>query len=701
MAAVAPDAPTPPLSPPPPAYLRSTASPLSPAVQSKGILPSALLSPNGDVATLSPSLESSENSERQIARKPIPAASDRLGNETTIQTAPRSAIKVDGSFDIPQAFSALIIDSKDIATPGTTLLPAVQSGPRNSILLPPRGSSIPSSMTTTTTTHLHTTNALPRPISEPLMQLPQPSVHHEPSPGTMGSWSVVGADEPDEKHESLLNEEESISNRPSSSSQGSFPSTEQLSDYQPLQYHHQELRDGPYARSVSGPFGRSPASHSAEHLAAPNSLLTPGRASYAGHTIPRPMSTYSSVSDLGRGRTGSPAHHARGTSAHSPATSSEVRPISSFIDLLTSPYPQPSPSPANLNNPTLRLAVGNNVSLLSHKQTFDMYLANVKKTNDSAVQYEFAVFMVNAVQEMVGELDDGASIVSSDKDPDVTRHRLLSEARSILQRLADRGYPYAQYYLADGYASGLFNRNKEDHDRAFSLFVAATKHGHVEASYRAALCYEFGWGCRVDAAKAVQFYRQAASKNHPGAMLRLGRACLTGDMGLGKRYREGIKWLKRAAESADPQYNSAPYELGLLHETGFGDDVFLDLTYAAQLFTKSAELGHAEANFRLGDAYEHGRLNCPRDPALSIHFYTGAAQAGHAQAMMALCAWYIVGAEPVLERDEIEAYEWASRAAHLGKNNPHSLLVFFFFGLSSSPLSLLFSSSNSEISSLN
>ncbi|KAK2821826.1 hypothetical protein FQN49_007637, partial [Arthroderma sp. PD_2] len=238
--------------------------------------------------------------------------------------------------------------------------------------------------------------------------------------------------------------------------------------------------------------------------------------------------------------------------------------------------------------------------------------------------------------------------------------------KGILQRLSDRSYPYAQYYLADGLASGLFTKGKPDHDKAFQLFVAASKHGHAEAGYRAALCYEFGWGSKQDGAKAVQFYRQAASKNHPGAMARLGRECLAGDMGLVKRYREGLTWLKRAAESADVQYNAAPFELGLLHEAGYGDDVFQDESYAAQLFTKSAELGHAEASYRMGDAYEHGKLNCPRDPALSVHFYTGAAQLGHPMAMMALCAWFMVGAEPILEKDENESYEWARRAAECG-----------------------------------
>jgi len=347
----------------------------------------------------------------------------------------------------------------------------------------------------------------------------------------------------------------------------------------------------------------------------------------------------------------------------------------SYVDLLNVPYPQPPPAPSNLDNSHLRQAVGENLSLLSTKKTLDMYRANVKKTNDPTIQYEFAIFMINTAQEMTANGEDEKTQRQpspnpshvEDPTPGGSRTDLLREARHMLQKLSDKSYPFAQYYLADGYASGLLNKGIEDNDKAFPLFIAASKHGHAEAGYRGALCYEFGWGCRKDSQKAVQFYRQSASKNHPGAMSRLGRACLTGEMGLGNRYREGIKWLKRAAESADFQYNSAPYELGLLHETGFGDDIFLDEAYAAQLFTQSADLGHVEANYRLGDSYEHGKLSCPRDPALSVHFYTRAAEQGHPLAMMALCAWYMVGAEPVLEKDENEAYEWARKAAETGK----------------------------------
>lgn len=390
-------------------------------------------------------------------------------------------------------------------------------------------------------------------------------------------------------------------------------------------------------------------------------------------SLPRPNSAFTLGSELNAQSRHSPRLSVGGGSASPTPSGSQTnygrqlsasrrspdnRPVS-YVDLLNLPYNQQIAPAANIGNAQLRGAVGANASLLNSKKTLEMYRANVKKTQDSAVQYEFALFMVQVARELE------ASDPSVD-DQGLTSPELLRESRQILQKLADRSYPFAQYYLADGYASGLFNKDKSDYDRAFPLFVAASKHGHAESGYRAALCYEFGWGCRKDYAKAAQFYRAAASKNHPGAAARLGKACLTGDMGLLNKYREGVKWLKRATESADHQYNNAPYELGLLHETGYGDDIFKDEVYAVQLFTQAAELGHAQAALKLGECYEHGQLRCPKDAALSVHYYNCAAQADIPEAMMNLCAWYMVGAEPVLEKDENEAYEWAKRAAEHG-----------------------------------
>ncbi|KAM0443412.1 hypothetical protein ACHAQK_003058 [Fusarium lateritium] len=433
-----------------------------------------------------------------------------------------------------------------------------------------------------------------------------------------------------------------------------------------FQYHHQK----DFPSSAHNADSRNPSTPDlAESASNIGRHLTPNSASNMRTSLPRPPSSYSVYSDS-RGR--SPGLMPGSAQSRK---SPDVR-LSTYAELLHAPYPQQAPAPLTPDNSNLRTVIGNNASLLSTQKTLDMYRANVKKTNDSSIQYSFAIFLISTAQEQGLDFSEPKTRKNSPK-PEKGRdspaaegsvsspQELVREARQILQRLASAGYPFAQYYLADGFASGLFSKGKEDYNSAFPLFVLAAKHGHAESGYRTALCYEFAWGCRKDPAKAVQFLRTAASKRHPGAMTRLGKACLSGDLGE-KRYREGIKWMKLAAEAADTQYNSAPYQLGCLYENGYGADIFKDDNHAAELFTQAAELGHPEANFRLGDAYEHGLLNCPRDPALSVHFYTGAAERGHAGAMMGLCAWYMVGAPPILEKDEEEAYEWARRSADLG-----------------------------------
>ncbi|ENH60593.1 Protein SKT5 [Fusarium oxysporum f. sp. cubense race 1] len=389
-------------------------------------------------------------------------------------------------------------------------------------------------------------------------------------------------------------EGQAIGDSPESSIiEGNMPETQPV----PLfQYHHQK----DFPTSVPSAEARnSSASDLAESASNIGRHLTPNSGSHMRTSLPRPPSSYSVYSDS-RGR--SPGLLPAGS-----RKSPDAR-MSTYAELLHAPYPQQAPAPLTPDNSNLRTVIGNNASLLSTQKTLDMYRANVKKTNDSSIQYSFAIFLISTAQEQGLDFSEPKARKNSPK-PQKGRdsptaegsvsspQELVREARQILQRLASAGYPFAQYYLADGFASGL--------------------------------------------------------------------ACLSGDLGE-KRYREGIKWMKLAAEAADTQYNSAPYQLGCLYENGYGADIFKDDIHAAELFTQAAELGHPEANYRLGDAYEHGLLNCPRDPALSVHFYTGAAERGHAGAMMGLCAWYMVGAPPILEKDEEEAYEWARRSADLG-----------------------------------
>nr|KIR85903.1 protoplast regeneration and killer toxin resistance protein [Cryptococcus tetragattii IND107] len=315
------------------------------------------------------------------------------------------------------------------------------------------------------------------------------------------------------------------------------------------------------------------------------------------------------------------------------------------------------------------LRPGNQANLLSHDRTLELYRENAKKTNDPELIFEFSAFMIDAAKAMIPPEQENdpnpspAVIKQMEK-----REEIIKEATSLLKRLADRGFPDAQYFLADCYANGIGTaRGKQDFDRAFPLFILAAKHGHPDACYRAGTCCEHGWGCRRDSGKAVSFYnRKAAVGLHPGAMYRLGTAELNGALGFPRRPKEGVKWLKRSAEHATEEFPHALHELALLHERGIENVVFVDNDYAAELLAQSAELGYAPSAFKLGECYEYGKMGCPVDPALSIHYYNISAQQNHKDACFALTAWYLVGSPGVLPQSDTEAYLWAKKAAELG-----------------------------------
>jgi TPR repeat protein len=352
-------------------------------------------------------------------------------------------------------------------------------------------------------------------------------------------------------------------------------------------------------------------------------------------------------------------------------------------------------------------------SLMPRIKTIELYRKNAKKSNDPLIQFQFAQYMLQTAllsggpQQVTGTPQDPNPPMSSASSssssslgipvmPDGTnvrnsvhsgrsteeekriKHDLLKESLTILRKLAEKGFADAQYLLGDVYSSGALG--KPDLRSSFSMFQLAAKHGHGEAAYRAALCLEQGWGTSKDVKRAVQFLRMAASRNQPGAMLRLGMACFYGRMGIATTSpvkQEGIKWLKLAANTANEVFPQAPYELAKIVQKGYLDIVIPDENWAVQLYVKSAELNYVPAARVLGQAYELGELACPKDAALSIHYYTIGVTGGDAVSMLAMCAWYLMGAEPILQPNQEEAFEWALRAAKLGYPKAQCAVAYF------------------------
>ncbi|GAA5901143.1 hypothetical protein JCM8208_002288 [Rhodotorula glutinis] len=334
------------------------------------------------------------------------------------------------------------------------------------------------------------------------------------------------------------------------------------------------------------------------------------------------------------------------------------------------------PPPAQLLDQS-HLRVGTMASLLSHDKTLELYRQNAKKTNDPDIQYEFATFTMDVVADLEQSTLMARAARGEDAPPLLQevearqkQQALVAESIALLNRLASRGHVPSCYFLADCYTQGIgTTKGKRDYDKAFPLFHTAGKHGHAAGSFRTAQCLEHGWGTRKDWSKAVSFYRRAAVLSHTGAMHRLGLAELNGELGLSKRAKDGVQWLTRAAELADqvdPPQPQSLHELAVLHEQGIDNVVFQDEDYAAELLARAAELQYAPSAYKLGECYEYGKMGCPQDAALSIHYYNIAAQQNHAAACFALTAWYLVGSPGILPQSDTEAYLWAKKAAEQG-----------------------------------
>ncbi|PWN53896.1 HCP-like protein, partial [Violaceomyces palustris] len=300
-----------------------------------------------------------------------------------------------------------------------------------------------------------------------------------------------------------------------------------------------------------------------------------------------------------------------------------------------------------------------------NKAFVEEYRQRMKGDPDPEAQFAFAKYLIEAAKK-VQDPKDGP------KQARKYRDQLLSESLKLVKRLATTGmglgkppYAEAQFFLANCFGNGSLGL-QVDHEKAYNLYVQASKQNHPAATYRTAVCNEVGAGTRRDHHRAVLFYRKASALGDTAGMYKLGMILLNGLLGQPRNIREAIVWLKRAAGQADEDNPHALHELGLLHEKPNSNIVVHDEAYARELFTQAAQLGYSPSQFKLGSAYEYGSLTCPVDPRRSIAWYTKAAGKGDGESELALSGWYLTGSEGVLKQSDAEAYLWARRAATKG-----------------------------------
>jgi len=149
--------------------------------------------------------------------------------------------------------------------------------------------------------------------------------------------------------------------------------------------------------------------------------------------------------------------------------------------------------------------------------------------------------------------------------------------------------------------------------------------------------------------KSTYHLRLAAKQDHPTGMLLYALACRHG-WGMRPNQREGVAWLRRAADFASlevadddnllksgktvdileqrtrkAQFALSIYELGVSHMNGWGIDQ--DKVLALRCFEIAGSWGDADALAEAGFCYAQG-IGCKKDLKKSANFYRQAEAKG-------------------------------------------------------------------------
>lgn len=126
---------------------------------------------------------------------------------------------------------------------------------------------------------------------------------------------------------------------------------------------------------------------------------------------------------------------------------------------------------------------------------------------------------------------------------------------------------------------------------------------------------------RMDYATALQAFRAAADRGHPGAQYYLGRMHMMAE-GVAADYDKAAAYFGKAAAQGN---SNAQYYLGVLYYRGAG--VSRDLEKAVKWYAAAAAQGDRVAQYSLGVMYAAG-VGVPRDDVQALALFIQAASRG-------------------------------------------------------------------------
>ncbi|KAF4980383.1 hypothetical protein FZEAL_3613 [Fusarium zealandicum] len=243
-------------------------------------------------------------------------------------------------------------------------------------------------------------------------------------------------------------------------------------------------------------------------------------------------------------------------------------------------------------------------------------------------------------------------------------HELRLDAINIITYLSQQEHPDALYMHSKWLEFGKFG-NRVDKREAYLGYKRAADLGHGRSEYRMGMLYEQS----NDMSKAKEHYYRGLSLKDSASLYRMGMMSLLGQHGETKDYATGLERIQSAADSSDEDAPQGAYVYGML----IGRDL-PDITIpegllpnnpqtAKMYIEKSAYLGFAKAQLKMGQAHELCQFSCEFNPSYSIHYYGLAAKQGLPEAALGVSRWFLFGYEGVFKKNEALAYKYAQDAA--------------------------------------
>ena len=293
---------------------------------------------------------------------------------------------------------------------------------------------------------------------------------------------------------------------------------------------------------------------------------------------------------------------------------------------------------------------------------------------------------INKVAEKAidaGDLKKGADLLlysarNGDKDAlelwcDVTFRILLNQKNqpvlddfsadtfSFLKEAYAGGSPGAALDLGICYLYGI--GTAKDPSLGFAKIEEAVKKGCLKALYMEGFCLYCGLGVAKNMKEAFKSFKAGAEKGEAFCMKALGSYYLNDNLP-----SEAFPWYEKAARSNDSE---AVFALGVLYDHGYGVPKNHDI--ALEHYKRSAQMGHAPAQSRLGRIYDDDE-----DFVSAACWLDLAAQKFDAEAIEKLGSYYLrgIGGKP---EDDDTALLYLAFAAQLGRTAAMTFMGNFYY----------------------